>query len=153
MTTQPVDTQTGLEANKAIVRDIVDRAWNGADKAAIDALYDPAFVFYVEGGGVMRGPESIKEWVDVIHGAFPDIHYTVDAQYAEGEKVATRYSATGTHTGPFRGIPPSNKPISLTGHMIMRLSGGKVAEGWGYWDTLGLLQELGILPPMGPPRK
>ena len=101
----------------------------------------------------MKGPESIKQWVDVIHGAFPDIKYVVEAQYGEGEKVATRYSATGTHTGEFRGMPPSGKPISLTGHMIMRLADGRVAEGWGYWDTLGLLQELGVLPPMGPPRK
>ena len=53
----------------------------------------------------MNGPESIKEWVDVIHGAFPDIQYTVEAQYAEGDKVATRYSATGTHTGAVPGHP------------------------------------------------
>lgn len=147
------NSQASIDANKATVREVVDKVWNGADKAAIDRLYDPSFVFYVEGGGTMKGPESIKEWVDVIHGAFPDIKYVVEAQYGEGEKVATRYSAAGTHTGDFRGMPASGKPISLTGHMIMRLADGKVAEGWGYWDTLGLLQELGVLPPMGPPRK
>ena len=146
------EAPASIDVNKATVREVVDKIWNGGDLASVDRLYDPKFTFYQEGGGVMHGPDGIKEWTQVIHGAFPDIHYTVEAQYAEGEKVATRYSATGTHTGDFRGMPPTGKPISLTGHMIYRLVDGKVVEGWGYWDTLGLLQELGVLPPMGPPR-
>jgi steroid delta-isomerase-like uncharacterized protein len=146
------EAPASIDVNKATVREVVDKIWNGADLASVDRLYDPKFTFYQEGGGVMHGPDGIKEWVQVIHGAFPDIDYKVEAQYAEGEKVATRYSATGTHTGDFRGMPPTGKPIALTGHMIYRLVDGKVVEGWGYWDTLGLLQELGVLPPMGPPR-
>ena len=92
----------------------------------------------------------------MIHTAFPDIKYTINAMYAEGDKVATRYSATGTHTGDFRGIPPTGKSFNLTGHMIHRIRNGQKIEGWGVWDTVGLLISLGILPPLalgGPPPK
>jgi hypothetical protein len=68
---------------------------------------------------------------------------------ADGDGVAFRYSATGTNNGDFQGIPASGKSIDLTGHQMLRVSGGKIQEAWGYWDTLGLLQQLGIIPAFG----
>jgi hypothetical protein len=144
------------ERNKAIVRRAIEKGWNTGDLAVIEELYAPQFVFHQEAGGAIEGVEAFKLWVQVIHGAFPDIKYTIDAMYAEGDKVATRYTASGTHTGDFRGLPPTGKSFILTGHMIHRIKDGQKVEGWGVWDTVGLLISLGILPPIalgGPPPK
>jgi steroid delta-isomerase-like uncharacterized protein len=148
--------ETAQQRNKAIVRRAIEEGWNGGDLAVIEELYAPSFVFHQEGGSAIEGVEAFKQWVEVIHTAFPDIHYTINAMYAEGDRVATRYTATGTHTGDFRGIPPTGKSFDLTGHVIHRIRNGQKIEGWGVWDTVGLLISLGILPPLalgGPPPK
>lgn len=68
--------------------------------------------------------------------------------YAEGDRVATRYTVRGTHTGDFRGLPATGRSFALTGHLIHRLADSKKAEGWGIWDNLGLLTQLGLIPPV-----
>jgi steroid delta-isomerase-like uncharacterized protein len=145
-----------VEHGKAIVRRAIDEGWNKANLSVIDELYDRDFVFHQEGGEDMRGIDSFKRWVTTIHTAFPDVRYTIEAMYGEGDKVATRYTVRGTHQGDFRGLPPTGRSFDLTGHLIHRIADGKKAESWGYWDTLGLLAQLGIIPPVrlggGPPR-
>ncbi len=105
---------TTLEANKALVRRTIEEGWNKADLAVMEELYAEDFVFFQEAGGSIRGLDSMKEWITVIHAAFPDIHYTIEDMYAEGDKVATRYRATGTHAGDFRVLglpqPPQRMP-------------------------------------------
>jgi steroid delta-isomerase-like uncharacterized protein len=140
--------KTVQERNKAIVRRAIEKGWNTGDLSVIEELYAPGFIFHQESGDAIEGIEAFKTWVDVIHTAFPDIKYMIEAMYAEGDKVATRYSVTGTHTGDFRGIPPTGKSFSLTGHLIHRIHDGQKIEGWGVWDTVGLLISLGILPPI-----
>jgi steroid delta-isomerase-like uncharacterized protein len=138
--------------NKLIVQRIVNEVWNTADESKVNQYYDDNFVFHTEGGDVQQGPDSIKRWLQTTHGAFPDISYQIGAIYGEDDKVAFRYTVAGNHTGDFRGLPPTGKTVHLTGHMIVHLRDGKIVEGHGYWDTLGLLQQLGLVPPMGPPR-
>ena len=81
--------------------------------------------------------------------AFPDLNVKVEDQLAEGDKVATRWTTTGTHQGEFAGIPPTGKQGGVTGTTIARVVGGKIVEERSNWDTLGLLQQLGVIPPMG----
>jgi steroid delta-isomerase-like uncharacterized protein len=138
--------------NKETVRQAVEELWNQDKLDQVEKYYADDFVFHTEGGDVQRGPDSIRQWLNTTHGAIPDINYHLDAVYGEDDKVALRYTVKGTHTGDFRGLPPTGKPISLTGHMILHLRDGKIVEGHGYWDTLGLLQQMGIVPPLGPPR-
>ena len=68
---------------------------------------------------------------------------------AEGDKVASRITAHGTHKGEFMGIPPTGKHTMQTGIDIVRIAGGKVVERWGEFDQLGLMQQLGVIPPPG----
>jgi len=138
--------------NKLIVQQVVNEVWNTGDESKVDQFYADDFVFHTEGGAVQRGPDSIREWLQTTHGAFPDISYQIGAIYGEDDKVAFRYTVAGNQTGDFRGLPPSGKTVHLTGHMIVHLRDGKIVEGHGYWDTLGLLQQIGLVPPMGPPR-
>lgn len=137
-----------LEQNKAIVRRAIEEGWNPANLAVIDELYAADFIFHQESGDTVRGLDSFKIWITTIHGAFPDIRYQIEAMYAEGDKVATRYTVRGTHRGDFRGLPATGKTFDLTGHLIHRVVAGKKTEGWGIWDTLGLMTQLGVIPPI-----
>jgi steroid delta-isomerase-like uncharacterized protein len=141
-----------MDDNKVIVQRIVNEVWNSGDESKVSQYYADDFVFHTEGGNVQRGPDSIREWLRTTHGAFPDISYQIGAIYGEDDRVAFRYTVAGNQTGDFRGLPPSGKTVHLTGHMIVHLRDGKIVEGHGYWDTLGLLQQMGLVPPMGPPR-
>ena len=78
--------------------------------------------------------------------AFPDLHFTVEDMIAEGDKVVARLTTQGTQTGPFLGIPPTGKHTSIGCIDINRMAGGKSVEHWLEMDTLGLLQQLGVIP-------
>jgi predicted ester cyclase len=80
--------------------------------------------------------------------AFPDFHITVDEMIAEGDKVAARWTATLTHEGEFMGIPPTGVQATISGMVIYRFADGKIVEIWHIGDSLGLLQQLGVVPPM-----
>ena len=81
--------------------------------------------------------------------AFPDLHFTIEDQIAEREKIVTRYTVQGTHLGPLMGIPATGKQGTITGIDIYRIADGQIEEAWSNWDTLGLLQRMGVIPPMG----
>ena len=81
--------------------------------------------------------------------AFPDLHFTVEDQIAEGDMVANRVTARGTHQGEFMGIAPTGKQVTVTGITIDRIAGDKLEESWASWDFLGLMQQLGAIPEPG----
>ena len=78
-------------------------------------------------------------------------HYrdTVDDLVAEGDKVVVRWTFRGTHPGEFQGVPPTGKQVTIIGISIFRIVGNKVVEDWTIIDLLGLLQQLGVIPPPG----
>lgn len=82
--------------------------------------------------------------------AVPDLHFTIEDQIAEGDKVVTRWTARGTHKGEFQGLPPTGNAIEFRGINIMRVVDGKNVEEWDAFDTLALMQQLGAVPPAGP---
>ena len=76
----------------------------------------------------------------------PDMDFRVEDMIAEGDLVASRNVWHGTHTGPFRGMPPTGKKVTVTAMGFSRIKDGKVLEHWGQVDFLGLLQQIGVLP-------
>ena len=78
--------------------------------------------------------------------AFPDLKITHEHLIAEGDMVGGRFTLTGTHQGDFAGIPATGNQVSVTGHDFARLTGGKVVEHWVEMDTLGMMQQLGVIP-------
>jgi predicted ester cyclase len=77
--------------------------------------------------------------------AFPDLQIRIDDIIAEGQMVAFRWTSSGTHRGELFGTQPTGKQITTSGISILRTAGGKVAEDWVNWDTLGLLQQIGAV--------
>jgi predicted ester cyclase len=80
---------------------------------------------------------------------FPDIKVTVEDLVAEGEKVVARWTWRGTNQGEFQGMSPTGKQVTGSGISIHRFANGKFAEAWVNFDTLGMLQQLGVIPAMG----
>lgn len=92
--------------------------------------------------------EALKRYFREVMGkAFPDATYHPEDLFAEGDKVAYRWSMQGTHTGEFLGIPPSGRRVSTSGIDIWRVEDGRMVEHWGAYDILGLMQQIGALPP------
>ena len=135
--------------NKALVSRYFNAAWNQGNSAVIDDLF--AATFHHHNPGVPNGGsrEGFKLFNGAFRSAFPDLRLNQDDVIADEDKVVTRFTAQGTHQGELQGIPPTGKQITLTGIEIMRVSGGKIVEGWVEFDQLGMLQQLGVIPSMG----
>jgi predicted ester cyclase len=84
----------------------------------------------------------------MFRAAFPDLAYVAEEGLAEGDLVATRFSATGTHRGTFLGVAPTGRRVAYSGIDINRVQGGRIVESWVHYDALGLLQQLGIVEPI-----
>ena len=82
-------------------------------------------------------------------GTFPDVQATVEDLMADGDKVVARVSYRGTHQA-FRGIPPTEKQITVMGINIFRIANGKLVEHWGLTDRLAVLQQMDVVPPLAP---
>ena len=137
------------EDNKAIARRALEEVWSQGKLDVIDEIFAADFVLHVAGSPDIHGPEGYKQFVADARSAFPDLQFTIEDQIAESDKVVTRYTFTGTHKGDFMGIPPTGVQVTVTGIDIDRIAGGKIVEEWTSYDALGMLQQLGVIPPMG----
>ena len=134
------------EENKAIVRRFENAAWNEADLKAVDELIDPNCVWHANPTGSATGVERLKQIIGRFQVGFPDLVWTTDQIIAEGDKVATRATWRGTHTGEFAGRAPTGKEVTVTETQIYRVANGKVVENWMNVDQLGMLQQLEAIP-------
>lgn len=136
-----------LEQNKAVIRRLNEEFWNKRNAKAFDEAIATPFVDH----NPMPGTEGSKEdWRKVaigIQAAFPDGRSTIDDLVAEDDKVTWRWTFRGTHKGPFMGIPATGKTVTITGITIDRLAGGQIVERWSHMDSLGMMQQLGAIPP------
>jgi predicted ester cyclase len=133
------------EENKALDRRYVEEALNQGNVDVIDEIMAPEYVGHVASSPPMNR-KGDKQFIHMLHAAFPDIHFTLEDQIAEGDMVVHRLTAHGTHQGEFNGIPPTGKQATVTAININRFAGGKVVEAWASFDMLGLLQQLGAIP-------
>ena len=136
------------EENKAVVRRYIEE-WNKQNPAGIEELVAPDWVAHGTPPGFSPDLAGLKQAFPAFFTAFPDLHYTVEDLIAEGDKVVARVTLRGTHQGDFMGIPPTGKQVSVTGIGIDRIENDKFVESWGDADTLGFLQQLGIVPRPG----
>jgi steroid delta-isomerase-like uncharacterized protein len=125
--------------------------WSKGDLGLVNELFTPTFVAHHPGSPDWVGHEGVKEVVASVRTAFPDFSETVDDVIAAGDKVVTRFRASGTHMGAFRGLAPTGKRFTMAEIGIFRIEDGKIAEKWGLVDRVGMLQQLGILPAVWPP--
>ena len=137
------------EENKATVCRLVEEGWNKGDVDAIVAASAPSFTTHSPASGAAPNLEGLRQGAAMYFRAFPDLHFTIEDQIAECDKVVTRWSSTGTHQGEFLGMPPTGKSVTCTGINITRFENGMIVEEWQNLDLLGVLQQLGALPGAG----
>lgn len=137
------------EQNKAVIRRLFAELWSQHNVAVIDELFATDFVAHRAGRPVMQGSVGLKSMVEGMTRTFGDCHSAIDALIAEDNQVVARWTLQGVHTGAWRGITATGKPITITGITIHRLADGKIAELWAEEDWLGLMQQIEGLPGQG----
>ena len=134
------------EENKALLRRLVDEGLHKKNLGIMDELISPNFVNHSAPAGIPPTRDGYRQYVEMLLASFPDIYLDIEDLIAEGDKVVVRYTVRGTHRGSFMELPPSGKQFSFTGIGIQRIVDGKFVERWEQADTLGLLQQLGVIP-------
>ena len=138
------------EENKALVRRYIEEAVNNGNLAILDAVLSPDIhnpLAPPAAGAAGSGIERYKQSVAATRAAFPDVAVTFDYMVAEGDLVAYQCLWRGTHLGPWRGIAPTGKRVAWRATCFRRVVDGKVVEGWGTYDWLSVLEQLGAVSP------
>ena len=135
--------------NSSIVRRFVEEVLNQGNIDATGEFFWEDMVEQVPLPGQGPGLAGLKDVLRGLRAAFPDMHWTIEEQIAEGEKVLTRFEWTGTHQGPFAGVPATGRPVKVWGMVVDRLVNGKIKDTRILMDTIGLMGQLGVLPPPG----
>ena len=137
-------------ANVQLARRFFDEVCNNRQLETADRLFSDTHTYHDPASPwVGKGPAGIKELIGVYHRGVADAHWDVHEIIASGDKVITRWTGRGTHTGELLGIAPTRKKVSVDGIWIHRVAGGKIVESWNCWDTLGMLQQIGVVPRLG----
>lgn len=133
------------ERNKQIYRELYDKFWTGGDADAMAHYMADGYEDHE------LGLKSVEDWVAFMapfRTGMPDLKFTVNTLIAEGEMVASLWTATATHTGEFMGMPPTGNRIAFTGCCTARFRDGKLIEEWSHPDMFGLMKQVGLIPEM-----
>jgi steroid delta-isomerase-like uncharacterized protein len=132
------------EQNEAVARRGFD-AFNTGDLSLVDEItaadavnHDPAQPEEA------HGPDGFKQVIQLYRGAFPDLKFTIEEIFSDGDMVCTRWSTDATHDGDLMGLPATGKHVTGSGITIDKIEDGKVVESWNQWDNAGLMQQLGV---------
>ena len=133
--------------NKQIFSDYIRHCWTTRDSGAAAALVHPDVAHYMPGEPApSRGHDGYRALVDVFLAAFPDMVFTVDEVFGEGDRVCLLWTARGTHTGALNGIPPSKNKLDISGAGVAQVRDGKIERINSHFDTLTLLKQIGAFP-------
>jgi steroid delta-isomerase-like uncharacterized protein len=143
---QPSRAHLGDAVTQDLERLAIDyvRLWDVSAPAGIaDTVYAPDVVDHNPLPGQGPGLDGIKQLVAVYHAVFPDLSVTTDDVLISDDRVAVRWTATGTHQGDQLGVPATGKQVRLTGIDILRVQDGRVVERWGETNGLEMMQQIG----------
>jgi steroid delta-isomerase-like uncharacterized protein len=134
------------DQNKQVVQTFVEECWNRGNLNKVSELltdqvrfHDPVFP------NMNPGAQNIRNHIEACRRAFPDLHFTIDDTIAERNEVVHHWTAQGTHKGPFLGMQPTNRRVTVNGTSIYRLEGSKIAEGYANWNLATMMAQLGVV--------
>jgi steroid delta-isomerase-like uncharacterized protein len=140
------------EANKSLVRRYYEEVLNGRNPGILDELAVSDYDEHSPFPGQPNGFEGLKARATALLTAFNPYAFTIRDLVAEGDKVVVHWTNTATHSGPFMGIPPTGRVLTISGVDIHLMRDGKMAEHWHVVEELQMLQQLGLVPaPEGAP--
>lgn len=130
---------------RSLVAAYIDRVWNAGDLAGLHELTTPDFRYSL-GGQPALDREGMSHFLHAVRGGFPDWHVEVVALLGDGSLAAARWQGQATHQGIFRGLPATGRRIAVCGMNFYQIENGKIAAEWEQMDSLGMLQQLGVMP-------
>jgi steroid delta-isomerase-like uncharacterized protein len=136
--------------NASVVRRYADEVWSKGNVDLVDELFSSDFVRHgpeIEGGQI-EGREGFKQLVSMYRTAFPDLAVPIGELFEEGDRIAARWIVTGTNTGPILGQDATGKRLNIAGLWYLHLRSGQISEEWVVYDTLALLQQMGLPMPL-----
>ncbi len=136
-----------LEQNRTITEGATE-LWNLGDLAQVDEIHTADFVNHDPSRPDVTDLESYKRFIAEVRTSMPDYQVAIQDTIAEEDIVVTRWLGSGTHQGEYVGIPPTGRQATLVGVTIYRFEAGKIAEAWWIYDSLGMMQQLGVIPSM-----
>jgi predicted ester cyclase len=139
-----------LSQNTHLARRALDEVFAGGELTVVNEIFHPEFINHEAGPNTPPGPEGLKMTVGWLHASFSDMHYEIEDEISQGDKVVERVIASGRHTGPFLGLPPTGKTFAAQQIHIYRIADGKIIEHWSCRDDLSQGIQLGLIPG-GPP--
>ena len=135
----------GVDENKALVRRFYQEVWADGNVGFADAVFAADYVRHdLRPTQALPGPAGQAKIAADFRRAFPDLRWEVDLLMGEADMVVGRWTASGTHTGPWGAIEPTGTTVSFSGVNIFRFAAGKVAEIWNHRDDLGLMNQVGV---------
>jgi len=142
---QPEDA----EALKARAMQIYERAWNEGKFDGLDTVLAPNVIRHEPPNSDIVGLDAYKQFILIRRAAFPDATLRMDEAISEGATRAGRWTFQGTNKGPLPGLEgtPTGKQITMTGLFFVHTIDDRHVEEWVYGDTMGMLEQLGLLPP------
>ncbi len=138
-----------LEENKFVVRQFVEEILNNGNVDAAGDYVADSVIELAPFPGQGPGLAGLKDVIAGMRIAFPDMHWTIEEQIAEADKVFTRFTWRGTHKSTFLGVSATGRKVSVWGMVIDQLEERKIKQTRILMDTLGLMQQLGVLPSSG----
>lgn len=138
-----------LTTVKDVVRRYREELWNRGDLRVADQIIAVNCIYHIHDPITSisgMGPERAMKAVVLYRAAFPDLEFTIEDLFAEGDRAMVRWTARGTHQGELYGVLPSRMKITITGMDMFRVVDGKIQEYWVNWDTMGFMQQLGLEP-------
>jgi steroid delta-isomerase-like uncharacterized protein len=140
------------EANREKTKQFYEQVMNAHNTAAIDSFCTTDFVDHnPDPGHSGKGIEDLKKSLADMMAAFPDFKADVKFTVASGDTVVTYVTMSGTNSGPFAGMPASNKQFSMDGMDMIIIKDGKATDRYGFFDSMKMMQDLGMMggPPAG----
>lgn len=134
-------------SNKDIARRTIEEVWNKGNFVVLNESYAREYVHHDPNAPEVRDLAGFKKWAAAVRLAFPDFHVKAEEMLEEGGTVVTRWTATGTHKGAFLEVPATGKKLTNTGVSIHHVRNGKIVEGWWAYDAVGMMRQLGVIPP------
>lgn len=131
--------------NEELFRRVTQEAFGKGEMSAIDEAVSSDFTEHEPLPGGHTGREGVKDIVEMMRKAFPDLKVRIDDTFESGDQLCARSTFMGTNTGPFMGNPPTGKHVEWEAIDIIRSREGRISDHWGQMDMMSLFSQLGLM--------
>ncbi len=136
-----------IKRTDSLIHRIFEKAFKQSNLAVVDELLSSDHFAYNAFGEAPNGPQGLKWLIAMFRTAFPDLRCTVEDEISAGNQFAVHWTLRGTHKGSFLGNPPTGRSVLVHGIIFARAENGRMVEDWTLIDQMGVLQQLGLVPP------